>query len=384
MFDHVAYVLPSRPLAKWNGTECKAFLKSRGHVGYSKLNAEESKQMVRTMSLAADWPPPEVIPAGYSIRVDELQVMLRHCHSLFKHLFAEPHTPQHQHAADGHAKLLLSTITRLDRLMHPNGNLPNLYEVKYNFISLPRAVSLLSVYGSARNIQEGGTDGEGVVKMLRPLTPRGLKQHFARNLMDAYHRDQQLQELCEDVRLQLASTNSSTAGERDDIDRLTAHAEAELDRSEDDCMMEDSDETDEIVSNVYEMDTQQFKKYKTINLLREYCQLGIPLSFVVATVDAISCIGFVVGSSSSGHLVPLTIGNPVKTPTTGFAYFHITIHYDACDRIGLYNAGVQHHSVVNYGHLLPCLSMLDNEGTNVPYAIVTTDAFHMDSQYNFI
>jgi hypothetical protein len=48
---------------------------------------------VRTMSLAADWPPPEVIPAGYSICVDEIQVMLRHCHSLFKHLFAEPHTP---------------------------------------------------------------------------------------------------------------------------------------------------------------------------------------------------------------------------------------------------------------------------------------------------
>jgi hypothetical protein len=222
MFDHVTYVFPTKPFTKWNGKKCKTFLKSRGHIGYSKLNAEESKQMVHTMSLAANWPPAEVIPPGYAISVDEIQVMLRHCHSLFKHLFAEPHTPQHQHAADIHAKLLLSTITRLDRLMHPNDNLPNLYKVKYNFISLPRAVSLLAVYGSARNIQEGGTDGEGVVKMLCPLTPRGLKQHFARNLMDAYHRDQQLQELCEDVCLQLASTKSSTAGERADIDRLTA------------------------------------------------------------------------------------------------------------------------------------------------------------------
>jgi hypothetical protein len=91
MFDHVTFVFPSRSLAKWNGTECKSFLKSRGHVGHSKLNAKESKQMVRTMSLVANWPPPEVIPAGYSIRVDEIQVMLRHCNSLFKHLFAEPH-----------------------------------------------------------------------------------------------------------------------------------------------------------------------------------------------------------------------------------------------------------------------------------------------------
>lgn len=83
--------------------------------------------------------------------------------------------------------------------MHCNENLPNIYEVKYNFISLPRAVHLLSTFGSARNIQEGGIDGEGVAKMLRPLTPRGLKLHFARNLLDAFHRDQQLEELCNEI-----------------------------------------------------------------------------------------------------------------------------------------------------------------------------------------
>jgi hypothetical protein len=104
-----------------------------------------------------------------------------HCHSLFKHMFAEPQTPDNQHAALTHAKLLLSTITKLDRLMHPSEDLPNLYEMKYNFISLTRVVSLLLFYRIARNIQEGGTDGEGIVEMLQPLTPRGLKQHFVRN-----------------------------------------------------------------------------------------------------------------------------------------------------------------------------------------------------------
>jgi hypothetical protein len=68
----------------------------------------------------------------------------------------------------------------------------------------------------------------------------------------------------------------------------------------------------------------------------------------------------VVGSSTPGFLIPLTIGNQVlETPTTGFTYFHITIHYDAWKRICLYGTGVQHHSVVNYGHLLPYLSVLE-------------------------
>jgi hypothetical protein len=117
--------------------------------------------------------------------------------------------------------------------------------------------------------------------------------------------------------------------------------------------VDDVEDPDEIVSDVYAMDSQQFKKYKTIDLLREYRQLGIPLSFVVATVDGTSCIGFVVGSSSAGYLIPLTIGTQAKSPTTGFAYFQIAIHYDVCQQICLYGAGVQHHSVVNYGHLLP-------------------------------
>jgi hypothetical protein len=101
-------------------------------------------------------PPPESIPSSCSVHVEDLQKMILHCHALFKNLFAAPHQQVHLHAADGHAKLLLSTIAHLDCLMHPHEKLPNLYEVNYNFIPLPQGVSLLSMYDSAQNIQEGG------------------------------------------------------------------------------------------------------------------------------------------------------------------------------------------------------------------------------------
>lgn len=120
------------------------------------------------MAILTTWPPPKVIPGSCAVRSNELQTMVWHCHSLFKNLFAAPHTCLHKHAAEAHAKMLLSTITTMDRKVNSKDNLQNIYEVKYNFISLPRAVQLLSTYGSARNIQEGGIDGEGVVKMLRP------------------------------------------------------------------------------------------------------------------------------------------------------------------------------------------------------------------------
>jgi hypothetical protein len=113
-------------------------------------------------------------------------------------MFAEPYSHLHRNAADSHTKLLLSTIPKLDHLMEVKVNQLNLYEAKYNFLSIPHAIQLMTTYCSTRNIQEGGVDGEGIVKILRPLTPRGLEQHFAWNLMNTYQRDQQLSNFCDE------------------------------------------------------------------------------------------------------------------------------------------------------------------------------------------
>ena len=190
-FAYVPYAVPTTKPTQWTGAECKQFLRSRAHPGYTKLKAPALKAIIRSMSQLASWPPPEVIPPASSVSGHAIQEMMGHCHSLWKYLFAEPHSKKDEHAAGAHAKLLLTTLTGLDKLINLGDDVPNICEVKYNFISLPRAVMQLAVFGSARNIQEGGIDGEGVVKLLRPLTPRGLKLHFARNLLDAYHRDQQ-------------------------------------------------------------------------------------------------------------------------------------------------------------------------------------------------
>jgi hypothetical protein len=399
VFAYNKYEWPDKQPLQWNGAECKAFLKSRAYTGYSKMLAAESKAVVAAMMQDSGWPPEEVIPAACSVEIDDIRVMVDHCHSLFKHMFAEPQTPDNQHAAATHAKLLLSTITKLDRLMHPSENLPNLYEVKYNFISLTRAVSLLSVYGSARNIQEGGTDGEGIVKMLRPLTPRGLKQHFARNLMNAFHRDQQLQELCEDMHPDVGVGNPACmSSERLQMQRLVDFAEAELDASaaiDDDAepSLEEEDTMDDDVDaaqTMFEMDSQQFKRYKSFPSVKKMHELGLPLSFVVVLVDSNYLMGFVVGNGATGCLLPFQVGRcVVSAPRMGFAYFEIDVDY-TCLGLSLYSRledgrGIQHESVVNYGHLLPCLASLDTSEVPsiIPYAVVTTDANHMNASFNF-
>jgi hypothetical protein len=129
-FDYTHYVLPSIPPNRWNGMVCGQFLKSRGYPAYTKLNAREKQEIVKTMSQQIDWPPLPVVPPGSAVTGEDRQTMLWHCHALLKNLFAEPHMHVHRNAASVHAKLLLSSITQLDRKMQVDDNPPNSYEVK--------------------------------------------------------------------------------------------------------------------------------------------------------------------------------------------------------------------------------------------------------------
>jgi hypothetical protein len=334
------------------------------------MNADTKKEMVASMVALDDWPPAEIAPGACGVTGGDLQKLVSHCHSLFKFLFTAPHTLRHQNAADIHAKLLLSAITRLDRIIHSGTTMPNIYEVKYNFISLPRAVRLLSRFGSARNIQEGGVDGEGVVKMLRPLTPRGLKQHFARNLLDSFHRDLTLEQLCEEVQNAVSNADATNDAAGSTLRQLVDNDESNLDESEteavddvDQCRVTEqfaglNVEDDEPTATSFVMDSQQFKKYKTITILQELRKVGLPLSFIV---------------------------------TTGFPYFHLEITTDQDLWLLLYDTPLEkptqlYHSVLNYGHLLPHLASLaiENRVEPIPYAVITTDAYHMDANYDFV
>jgi hypothetical protein len=118
--------------------------------------------------------------------------------------------------------------------------------------------------------------------------------------------------------------------------------------------------------------------------------VGLPLSFVIVMIDSSSCIGFVIGSGCNGYLVPLHIRGLAVKPTTGFPYFYIDVDYDEASQVPLYSPGkegnvVMHHSIVNYGHLLPHLASVgqDDSTVEVLYSIVTIDAYHMNCSYQF-
>ena len=163
-------------------------------------------------------------------------------------------------------------------------------------------------------------------------------------------------------------------------------AESDLDASE--AMSDPPLLDDELLEQEYIMDTQQYKTYKTMVMLKEYMDLGLPLSFVVASVAGVATMGFVIGSGSSANLLPLHIGSVSAPQELGFPYFLVSVNVLEGPGILLYTRSAeghmdQHISVVNYGHLLPHLASVET-GAHVPYAIITTDAYHLNAQYLFI
>jgi hypothetical protein len=62
--------------------------------------------------------------------------------------------------------------------------------------------------------------------------------------------------------------------------------------------------------------------------LKESHALGLPLSFIVATIPDRSCLGSVFRQGVSHCLVPIQIGVPLFTTQWGFTYFDTTLNED--------------------------------------------------------
>ena len=96
------------------------------------------------------------------------------CLGMFKDLMRVHHDASTINWTMAPVQAFLSDIEALDKVLHPARTLP-LYLAKYNFPSLMRAVSHLQLFGNIQDLHEGGIEGEAIVKVLRPLVPKGLK-----------------------------------------------------------------------------------------------------------------------------------------------------------------------------------------------------------------
>jgi hypothetical protein len=182
-----------KPRSKWSKLENTGWLQLRGLPVPPKICAAELTTLVDSYFIAPTGPPevqPFTAPAVADIR--QLLVLL---YQVFGTLFA---TTMAGEAAGNRFDALvvqfLSLIERVGHACHPKLK-KDIWISKYGLLGLLRCHKHFTDYTLPHSLYEGGIEGEGMVKMLRPLCPNAVRAGWPLCLMDAYNRQNILSSL---------------------------------------------------------------------------------------------------------------------------------------------------------------------------------------------
>jgi len=346
-------------------------------------------------------PPEAVIREASTVDPRDMRRLWMSCSLMFKDLMRVQHDASTINRTMARVQAFLSDIEALDIVLHPARTLP-LYLAKYNFPSLMRAVSHLQRFGNIRDLHEGGIEGEAIVKVLRPLVPKGLKANFAKHLLRKALRDKTLNRLFSNLECNQVNEGFDYLKGLD-IGAVGIAEESDVpdnDEEDDDGVEEDytvdpflqmrrslADVVDEPPLDV-ELDADSssllFRRYRTLATVESYFTLGVPLSIVLTNQEGPQRMGVIVATCNEWWLLPLHVGQLQYEDDLGFTYFQVTLH-PTSDHVlvrtrpdGGYPK--YHVQILNYATLLPAFWM----ELPFPYALMTMEGDHLDAEYNFV
>jgi hypothetical protein len=288
--DPKEYVQPTTSHSRWNGKQCQQFLRSKGYTGVYKMNAQVARGLVEDyFALPVSERPPTIVPAGSDVSLKEIQSLAHHTHEMMRLLFLANHDEKSTRQCLASVKVFLSVYASIDQRVNKTDK--DGYLTKFNFVSLLRALECIVDFDTLLNIQEGGDDGEGLVKTMRRMTPRGLRSNFASNLLLRFNRQQVLAFLCECLveattadggqlyhRLQLKLEKAALLEESAVKVALDSVMESDFEESPEPRQYKsptyaDTDDT------IWERDeTSRYKRYKSLNACEVLLTNNLPLS----------------------------------------------------------------------------------------------------------
>ena len=152
--------------------------------------ARECQNIVRCYLLTPSTIPELATFAGRSVTSTEVRSVHLALTQMFLAIFTvELSGEEAMHRAKAYVMIFLSKYNRLHLCVHPKREKP-VWVTKYNLVSLLCMPQHFTLFRHVRTLYEGHNNGEGIVRVLRPLCPLGVKPGWAMHLIKNFYRRQ--------------------------------------------------------------------------------------------------------------------------------------------------------------------------------------------------
>ncbi len=194
-FQPRVIVLPptDKPRSKWTIKENTAWLRVRGIKVPANIPAVELTDLVNNYCIDPTGPPS--ILTNTAPTPEDIRRLLSLLFRVFGTLFA---TDLKGDIAGNRFEALvvqfLDCVQRIGEACHPDKKQP-IWLSKYGMLGLLRCRQHFIDYTYLHSLYEGGIEGEGMVKELRPLCPNAVRAGWPLNLMNAFNRQNILSSL---------------------------------------------------------------------------------------------------------------------------------------------------------------------------------------------
>ena len=180
------YKAPGKPHNRWTVQENKQWLNARGLP--STGSAGEIRQSVKTL-MRQTGAPPLLGPRGGPVK--NVYNVVISFHAMISRIMACEMSASTVEDMENHIKLFLSHFHVMTLELHKgdsNRNNPPVWVSAFNFLSLLNIPEISKKFGPIRNLWEGNTFGEGILRSIKPSV-HGLRRNWAMNLVSSFVRD---------------------------------------------------------------------------------------------------------------------------------------------------------------------------------------------------
>ena len=184
---------PNTSVFQWKASEVRKWLALRGISRKGLIH--ELKQIINQHLLEPDTIPP--IQNRYTCPISVIEDTLIHMHCFIQRAMQLSYTSLHINETENYIKLFLTSLHEWDSNSKETNSKP-IWILSYSLLNLLNLPDMMRMFGPIRNLWEGGSMGEGILKLIKHNIP-SVNVNWHINSTKKFYQQKSLNRLVEQL-----------------------------------------------------------------------------------------------------------------------------------------------------------------------------------------